>query len=260
MIQQSLTIDDADATPVDYYLPESGEGPFPVFLYSHGFDNSKELNESLIVLRDAVLKNNMAFVAYDGPSFGSNTIPRNEFTYGRWVDSVEGVVQWIKKQPWAISGKIGSLGISSGTTANLRYAVKSDDLAWIISIATCSSTNVGMNDSLLQKFALSKLHDTNEVAPSFGGRSEGEKFWWDFVAHSPIYNLKDISCPVFFLTGTHDGSFRRGDAWSAYQDMLYRKQSVKYLELEGGDHSLDNRAQERADLSIEWLKEIGFIE
>jgi pimeloyl-ACP methyl ester carboxylesterase len=85
-------------------------------------------------------------------------------------------------------------------------------------------------------------------------RSVCDRFFRDFVAHAPIYDVHEIACPVLFLQGTEDNPFRRSDAWLGYQLRLGAGVPVTHVEIEGGDHGLGSRATESTAVAVSWLR------
>jgi dipeptidyl aminopeptidase/acylaminoacyl peptidase len=180
-------------------------------------------------------------------------------TYGRWTENLAAVHGWVERQDWADPSRIGTLGISSGTTAALRHALGQPRSAFVISIATCLGLYISMPRSPARTFV------ENTEALLAGERrivfdiAFPEVFFRDFVEGAPIFTVASIECPVFFLQGTKDNPFRRSDAWLGNELRRYAGKPVTYREIEGGDHGMDQKAEEGASAVVSWLTNIGVM-
>lgn len=195
-------------------------------------------------------------VAFDFFGCGETGGNYSQMTYGRWHANLAEVFAWGVAQPWADPARIGTWGISSGTTAALRHAIATPACAFVISTATCLGAFIGMPNppgrilvEHLDELASGKTTDL------FGTQFPLE-FYRDFLGNAPVYDLRSIKCPVFFLQGAVDNVWRRTDSWLGYQ--LLKAKGAKYLEMENGDHGLDTVADAAAKEAFAWLQEIDF--
>ena len=248
-----------DRNEISVYLPDPAAGRMPVIIFSPGFGGTREIGGSALKLCEEATKAGMAFVSFSPFSFGATEGADSDFTYGRWSSNLEEILAWVRGQPWADAGRIGCFAISSGTTAAIRYAQRSDDLRFVISVATSLSIHVGMNDSPHRRFLTEALARGSEEVPMYFGKKVGRAFYIDAELHAPIFDMPKTRCPVFFLQGAEDNLWRRSDAWMGWQAMLRAGLPVKYLEVAGGDHGLDARADLCARESLGWLREIKIL-
>ena len=241
------------------YLPDNNENPLPVVVYCHGWGASQALNPSTQAVCTALLEHKAALVAFDFWGCGKTSGSYSEMSYGRWTTNLRDVFEWVAQQHWANRQKIGCFGISSGTTAALRYAIQNRDLAFVVSVATCLGSNIHMPNGPGKQMVENwdKLLGGGSVE-LFGVPFKLD-FFKDFIGHAPVFNLRDITCPVFFLTGADDNPFRRSDAWLGYTLMKQKGLNVRYFEIEGGNHVLDNVPDICAQEAITWLKSIGVL-
>lgn len=245
-----------DANHGTVYLPDVASGPLPVVIYCHGWGGTQKLPPAVESLRKLLEARPAALVSFDFFGGGLTGGSYTQMTYGRWQANLTEIFKWVAQQPWADRARIGTFAISSGTTAALRHAISSTDAAFVISVATCLGAFIGMPNPpgriLVEHFDDIAAGKTAELF----GTQFGFEFFRDFLGHAPIYDLKSIRCPVFFLQGAVDNDWRRTDAWLGYQRL--KGQGARYLEVENGDHGLDHVADQAAAIAFGWLQEIDF--
>lgn len=249
-----LTVGDAICGTV--YLPDSYAGQLPVVVYCHGWGANRTLPPVIASLERLLETRPAALVAFDFFGCGETGGNYSLMTYGRWRNNLADVFDWIVRQPWADPSRIGCCAISSGTTAALRFAATSSLPAYVISVATCIGAFIQMPNPPGRILA-NHLDDlmAGKTTELFGTQF-GLEFFRDFLNEAPVYNLRAIRCPVFFLQGGADNHWRRADSWLGYQ--LLKSTGAKYLEMEGGDHGLDTVADAAAKEAFAWLEEIDF--
>jgi hypothetical protein len=71
--------------------------------------------------------------------------------------------------------------------------------------------------------------------------------------------MHEIEFPVLFLERTEDNAYRRSDGWLGYQIMKSHGLNAKYVEVDGGDHGLSNRPEQRDAHVVAYLQEHGCI-
>jgi uncharacterized protein len=196
----------------------------------------------------------MVVVSFDFFGCGDTGGSYTDMTYGHWTENLADVHGWVGQQTWADPTRIGCLGISSGSTAALRFARQSQSCAFAISVATCLGLYISMPNSPARTY-VRQVRDllAGGRAPVFGMEFPHE-FFRDFVEHAPIYDVHEIACPVLFLQGAEDNPFRRSDAWLGYQLRQRAGAPVEYVEVEGGDHGLGSRAEESTEIVVSWLQ------
>lgn len=249
-----LTSGDANYGTV--YLPDEATGPLPVVIYCHGWGGTQKLPPVIESLWRLLETRPAALVSFDFFGSGLTGGSFTQMTYGRWHANLTEIFAWVAQQPWADRARIGTFAISSGTTAALRHAMGSTDAAFVISVATATGAFIGMPTPpgriLVEHFDEIAAGKTAELF----GTPFGFEFFRDFLGHAPVYNLRSIRCPVFFLQGAADNVWRRTDAWQGYQ--LLKEKGARYLEVENGDHGLDHVADHAAGIAYAWLQEIDF--
>jgi len=201
----------------------------------------------------------MIVVTFDFYGCGDTGGPYGEMTYGRWTNNLADVYTWVTEQEWADPARIGCLGISSGSTAALRFARQVPQSAFVVSVATCLGLYISMPNSPARTFAReAEALLAGEPVEVFGVPFPAE-FFREFIEHASIYDVREIKCPVFFLQGSEDNPFRRADAWLGYE--LRRKSGAPthYIEVEGGDHGLNSRAEESTTAVMSWLRSIDVL-
>lgn len=184
-----------------------------------------------------------------------------EMTYKRWKENLGNILTWLHHQPWVNKNKIGCFAISSGTTAALRLAQEDQRLSFIISVATCISTNIGMGDGGPCKQLVDHLESLcNWKAVQLFGIEFGIDFYLDTIGNAPIYKMQDIKCPVYFLQGGLHNLYRRSDARLGYELMRMHNLPSYYNEISTGDHCFDLEPEECAKKSMGWLYKIGIVQ
>lgn len=241
------------------YLPDPHGDRMPVMIYCHGWGGDRTLSAFPQELCSQLIEAGMAFVTFDFYGCGETGGPYEQMTYGRWTENLAAIHQWVERQEWADPPRIGTLGISSGTTAVLRHALGLPTSAFVISIATCLGLYISMPRSPARTFV-----DNAEVILAGDRRKVfdiafPEAFFRDFVGGAPIFAVASIECPVFFLQGSKDNPFRRSDAWLGKELRRTAGRPVEYQEIEGGDHGMDQKAEEGASAVLSWLTDIGVL-
>jgi pimeloyl-ACP methyl ester carboxylesterase len=259
MREFNFQIEKGDKNIGTVYLPVAFEGKIPVVIYCHGWAGTRLLNPSTKSLCFALIESSAALVTFDFWGCGDTGGNYSDMSYGRWTSNLKDILEWISHQEWADCNKIGCFGISSGTTPALRLAETGSKLAFVVSVATCLGSFIDMPNGpgkvLIDKWdALTNDETANIFEIPFK-----LDFFKDAVERAPVYDIRSIKCPVFFLQGKSDNVRRRSDAWIGSQLMQKYGLRVKYLEMEGGDHGLDNLPDQCAQEVIEWLKEIQIL-
>ena len=81
----------------------------------------------------------------------------------------------------------------------------------------------------------------------------GIEFYLDTISKAPIYTMDKIKCPVLFLQGTADNTYRCSDAKMAYDLMKQNGLQATHIELADGTHELDNVCEEAVHNVFNWL-------
>lgn len=260
MYTYDFKLDSGDKNVGTVYLPDKNNMSRPVIIYCHGWGVTRSLNPSTKKLMEEALANNMAFVTFDNYGCGDTGGDFSKMTYGRWAKCVEAVYDWVAQQDFSDNSCIGCFSISSGTTAAIRFAQNTDKPNFIISVATCITSHIGMGAGGPCKVMMDHLETLMG-----GGTTEffevqfPIEFFKDELQNTPIYFMDKIKCPVFFLQGLSDNQWRISDARFGYYQMQKNGLITKHYEIEGGDHGLDECPEVCAEKSMEWLKEIGII-
>ncbi len=259
MNQFDFKLETGDRNSGTVYLPETVDHKLPVVIYCHGWGVNRKLGPSVHSLCAALTEASAALVAFDFWGCGETGGSYRQMSYGRWTANLKDVFDWVALQAWADPHKIGCFGISSGTRPALRLAEECPATAFVVSVATCLGLFIGMphgpGQILVENWDTLIGGGTAEVF----GIPFGLDFFKDFIGGAPVYDLKRIACPVFFLQGAADNPWRRSDAWTGYQVMKKNGLAAKYLEIEAGDHGLDNLPERCAQEVMAWLREIGIL-
>ncbi|NOY57777.1 MAG: hypothetical protein GXO75_02435 [Calditrichaeota bacterium] len=259
MKKYDFQLENGDKNVGTVYLPDFSDRELPVVIYCHGWRATRRLFPSAQMLCTSLLTQPAAMVTFDFFGCGDTGGSPGEMSYGRWVSNLRYVFDWVAKQDWSDNKKIGCFSISSGTTVALRFAETSNDLAFVVSVATCLSVHMNMPNGP------GKVFIDNFDSLVNGGTADVFRvpldihFFKDFIGKAPIHNLQSITCPVFFLQGSADNIYRRTDAWIGHEVMQKNNLSSKYLEMPDGNHGLDNVSEQCAGEIIEWLREIHVL-
>jgi len=243
-----------DETKGTVYLPGAHAANLPVVIYCHGWGGNRSLSAPVSLLCEKALASGIAFVTFDFFGCGETGGDYRLMTYRRWAENLSNVMDWCVTQPFANPHKTGCYAFSSGSTAALRLAARDNRIAFLISVGTCISAHIGMNNggpgkTLAEHGAALLAGDTR---PLFGV-DFGIDFYADTVANAPIYTIGDVQCPVLFLQGLQDNPYRCADAQMAYQLMTHVGLPATLIELEQGNHALNNTADEAVRHVMDWL-------
>ena len=99
------------------YTPDFGSELMPAMIVCHGWGGNRALDPFRQELCSRLINRGMAVVTFDFFGCGDTGGSYSEMTYGRWTDNLAAVYAWVVGQDWADPARIGSLGISSGSTA-----------------------------------------------------------------------------------------------------------------------------------------------
>ena len=241
------------------YLPSEKATNIPVIIYCHGWGGDRELYPTMHFLCERAMRENIAVVTFDFFGCGDTGGDYSQMTYTRWKQNLSEIFSWVKSQSFSQNDKIGCFSYSSGTTAALRMASEENTLSFIISVATCVSAHIGMDVGGPTKL----LADNMDMLMSGGtmklfGVDFGLNFYVDTVSKAPIHSIGQIRCPVLFLQGTADNTFRCADAKMAYDLLKHHNphSQTAYILVEGGNHGLDNMPEEAVNKTFEWLDSV----
>ena len=252
MYQYDFKLNTGDKNVGTVYLPFEDCVKLPVLIYCHGWGGDRSLPAVLQLLLDKQI----AIVSFDFYAGGDTGGDYAHMTYKRWKENLCDILAWVIDQTFADSEYIGCYSLSSGSTAALRLAAEDNRIKFLISVGTCISSHIFMRTGGPSKW----LADNLELLLS-GGTFEdfGLEFLVDTVSNAPIHTIQKIKCPTLFLQGMADNPYRRADAKLAYDLMRFENTSVTHIEIENGDHGLDNTVDEAASILIDWLDERGIM-
>lgn len=255
-----LRLSFGDRNDMSIWRPNVHDERVPVIIYSPGYGGGKDLGAGIASeLCTAAVAASIAFVSFTPFGWPETGGEDADFTYGRWSKNIEDIFHWLREQDWADAGRIGTFGVSSGTTTAIRYAQRSQDLKFVISVATCLSVHVGMSDSPVRRCMQELLVDKTGVIPEYFGKKVTDKFYIDSVCNAPIFRMNQTKCPIFFLQGTKDNIWRRSDAWLGHEELKRAGLPTKYKEIIDGDHNLSEHMSEGVAETMQWLHEIGIV-
>ena len=112
---------DGDRNVGTFHLPDDVDIPVPVMIVCHGWGGDRTPGAFRQELRDRLPESGMAVVTFDFYGCGDTGGPYGDMTYGRWTSNLADIFSWVSRQVWADVSRIGCLGISSGSTAVLRF-------------------------------------------------------------------------------------------------------------------------------------------
>jgi dipeptidyl aminopeptidase/acylaminoacyl peptidase len=260
MRKSDLRLPFGDRNDISVWRPNVCDGRVPVIIYSPGYGGGKDLGVGIAFeLCSAAVSASMAFVSFTPFGWPETGGEDSEFTYGRWSQNIEDIYHWLCQQSWADPARVGCFAISSGTTTAIRYAQRSSDLKFVISIATCLTIHVGMSDSPVRRSMQELLVEKTGVIPEYFGKKVTGKFYIDSICNAPVFGMNQTKCPIFFLQGTKDNIWRRSDAWIGHEALKRAELPTKYKEIVDGDHSLSEHMREGVTESMNWLREIGIL-
>ena len=259
MISYDFRLESGDMNIGTVYLPSDGAVNVPVIIYCHGWGGKRQLWTPTQMLCDKAMEKGIALVTFDFYGCGETGGDYQQMTYTRWKENLSDIVSWVESQPFSDKSKIGCYAFSSGSTAAFRFAAEDKRLAFIISVGTCISTHFGMGGGGPAK----QLTDNLNSLMSGGtvkvfGVDFGIGFFIDTISKAPIHTMSKVECPVLFLQGMADNTFRCADAKTGYDLMTLHKPHSKtsYVPLEGGEHELDNMADEAMTIVYDWLGDL----
>lgn len=253
MHQYNFKLDTGDKNAGTVYLPSQQCGKLPVLIYCHGWGG----NCSLPSVINCLLEKEIAIVAFDFYGGGDTGGDYTHMTYKRWEENLSDILTWVSEQPFADCKHIGCYAFSSGSTAALRLAAEDERIKFIVSVGTCISAHIFMKTGGPAKWLADNLH----LLVSGGSYKDfGLDFFVDTISNAPIHTVNNIKCPALLLQGTADNPYRCADAKMAYDLMRFENSPVTHIEIENGNHGLDNVADKAGSILLNWLAEIDVLE
>lgn len=255
---EQVTLDNDYNISLQYIYPEKAKRKLPVMIFCAGWKGAMPSKEKMMESYENDL--DIVYVTFDYYATGNSAGTWSEMTYGKWAKSIKYVYDYIKSLPFVDNAKIGLRGESSGMTAAFRFAIDYENPAFIISTATAIGLYIGMPNPPPKRFVEAAMNDPFvEKITVMKNDEMNRAFCEDFMLNAPIYNLKKVKCPVFFLQGGADNISRRSDAWTGYQILRQNGNVVKYVEIENGNHGLSNIGNKMSYV-YEWVREIGVLQ
>jgi pimeloyl-ACP methyl ester carboxylesterase len=250
---ETFRLPDGDHNIGRIYRPDTPSGSTGAMILCHGGPGGRQCRPEEIHAWD--LGPSWIIVTFDNYACGETGGSDAEMTFDRWGKNTAAVYAFVQRLPGVEAQRVGLIGISSGSEAALRCAISYETPAFIVSIATCASPNYGNwpAEMLCRELEALQRGETRDCC----GHQFPLAFFLDAVGRAPLYRIGEVKCPVFFLQGQADNAKRRGDAMMAYAYMMEAGRRCKHLEIPGGDHGLDNVADQRREAIQGWMREIG---
>ncbi|MHB1153515.1 MAG: alpha/beta hydrolase family protein [Eubacteriales bacterium] len=255
-MQYNFNLSVGDKNVGTVYLPDENCIKLPVIIYCHGWGGNRSLPAAL----NWSLEEKVAIVTFDFYGCGDTGGNYNQMTYRRWKENLYDIITWVSEQRFADIARIGCYVFSSGSTAALRLAAEDNRIRFIISVGTCISAHIGMSNGGPGKLLADNFEELQSggTATIFGVDFPLD-FFRDTVSNAPIQTIKNIKCPTLFLQGTADNVYRCADARMAYDLMRYENNPTELVEINGGNHGLDNVADEASKVIMNWLAVKGIL-
>lgn len=241
------------------WLPASG-GAHPLAIYCHGWGDSRALGDVQRDLAERLVARNAGLLTFDFFGAGDTGGDFSGMTYGRWTRNLVEVYAWTAAQAWADPRRLACIGFSSGTTAALRFAAASPGPLCVVSIATCLGHFINMADGGPARTLLANLDalSAGGTAPVFSTPFPLD-FYRDFLKEAPVHTVQDVPCPVLFLEGGADNPYRRSDGRLGHLIRQRHGRPSMHHEVEGGDHGLFNKGEERNGRVMAFLQDSGLF-
>jgi uncharacterized protein len=260
MHSTSFQLADGDRNVGTMYLPASPPVCGSVLIVCHGWQGDRTLTPFTTELVERLTAHGMAVVTFDFFGCGDTGGDYAEMTYGRWAEDIAAVFAEVASWDWVDATMIGCLGISSGSTAALRFARAERHVAFVISVASCLGLYINMPRSPART-----MSESLEILLAGGSAKVFDTsfplaFFSDFVEHAPLYELQAVACPVLFLQGTEDNIWRRTDALIGNTIRQKYNMPTALVEIAGGNHGLDSRPSESVDALLDWLQGRSVLE
>ncbi len=195
-----IPMTDGTLLATDVYLPEEGEGPWPVILQRSLYSRNQGMN--------GFIKDGYAVVIQDVRGFGNSQGDSHVFYSDGWrpglTDGAD-TVAWIKAQPWC-NGKIGTTGTSAlaMTQMLLAPAVKDLSAQFMNKVPANFYYDViylgGVFRKNLVEGWLTALGQVPSIA-FYKNLPRYEKYW---EYYNTVERAGDITAPGFFVGGWFD--------------------------------------------------------
>jgi len=230
------------------YLPTT-QTRVPILVVCHGWGGNRRLWRLPERIKNKVIKRGMGVVAFDFFGCGESYGDYRDMTYGIWAQNLCDVLDYLKAADFCDASRLGVLGFSSGSTAIFRAAMRCMP-AYMISVATCVTPNIGMAEGGPYKALESGAEST-----VFLGKEVRRGFFADCIDNSPDKYIDKITCETLIMQGGGDNDYRITDARLASRLIEHSKLII----YEGGTHSLDNCATEATNDVLMWFYEHNIL-
>ena len=227
-----------DGVEVEGYLtlPKQGKAPYPTIIHPHGGPGARDYggfdywtayfsNKGYAVIRP----NFRGSQGY-GYSFSESQMK----SWGlQMQDDLTDVTQWMLDQGYADPEKMCIVGASYGGYAALMATVKTPEMY------QCAVSFAGVAN-LKDVVKRSRKFTNNEfVKNQFGDDYD------DLEARSPYYHVEKIKTPVLLVHGNEDRVVDVEQSRDMAEELKDAGKSVKYVELDAGDHYLSIQRNRR---------------
>lgn len=248
-----------------HILTPEGEGPFPVMVIHAGSGptdkdgNSLAMagkNNSLKMVADYLLENNIATIRYDKRGIGENTKvggKEEDLRFEDYVDDTAAWLEWAKKDDRF--SDLGVIGHSEGSFIGMIAAQKADADIFI----SLAGPGRPFDEILLEQLAgtlpqnllkesaniIAELKEGNEVSqvsaeldPIF--RASVQPYLQSMLAYNPVEELKKLDAKVMIINGERDLQVLLKDA-----NLLHEaKPEAELLILEKMNHVLKDAPED----------------
>ncbi|MBO1254565.1 S9 family peptidase [Alteromonas sp. 5E99-2] len=217
-------------------LPHNSKTNLPTILYPHGGPGSRTFSgfdywTSFFVSRGfAVLRPNFRGSEGFGFEFAQSQV-------GAWglqmQDDLTDATHWMIDEGISNPEKVCIVGASYGGYAALMATVKTPDLF------KCAISFAGVSDLSLLVRESKRFLNAKFVKQQIGSERS------DLKARSPYHNVDKIITPILLLHGEEDATVDIKHSEIMYKALKKQDKSVKYVELENGDHFLSIQRNRR---------------
>jgi len=217
-----------------------------IVILSHGFCSTKD-RERFIYVANAYSKKGISVLRFDFGGCGESY--DTEITIENQIDDLRSAISYVKFREYKIIGLQGeSLG---GLVSVLAY---SPDVKALVLWAPVTQSKDKLKEILEQeKLSGEELEEKGYITKTKHGRNYKipKQYFEERLAVNQKEMLSKIKSPTLIMHGDADESVPLESSKEAIQ---YLPKGSKLKIIKNGNHTLDNKIEEVASLSVNWMK------
>ncbi len=224
-----------------YWAKPTGDGPWPVILYIHGFQPGEKTVGGRDLADFGVLKakaeKGIVAVSMSQPGFGQSDGPR-DYCGPNTQKSALGVLNEIRKWSFVNKKKIALYGVSRGAIVASMIEAQDPDIA--AAILVVGIYDLGSSYNLMKR---SKSEEIKSIAENMKTEAGIKKE--DFLSRSALFHVVKIKTPTLILNVGQDERSGQISAQKFAKALKKQNVPVKYVEFPQYEHFIPIKERDK---------------